>query len=365
MRSLAIAAAAMALTGPVAAQSTDRIELADVAKDIKKKLRQFQADRVAVAEFAGPKEMPTGAGPGYALALREELTHLGVTVAAAAPHTVRGRYRPGKDRKTKEPYIDLAVWLEDSTGTHVYDLETRGIYGEEAFVAAAGLTVALTPKATEADRGRELVKAIEDDTKPFLDGTRVAASPDSPYAMDLRVKHGSEFVPLALKDDKGLAFAPIARDTVYAIGLHNRSAHDAAVTLTIDGLNLFAFSKVRDPKTGRPANGCVIVPAGKWCLVQGWPIEGTKSNAFLVTRYADSAAAELKSTAPVGVITACFAAAWPKGKSPPPDEPAAVSSRSVVGGDATGRGAEIETPFTVMERQFGVMRASVSIRYTR
>jgi hypothetical protein len=65
----------------------------------------------------------------------------------------------------------------------------------------------------------------------------------------------------------------------------------------------------------------------------------------------------------IGTITACFAACWPRDGSPPPDEPAAdVASR---GADATGRGARYQQNYKEVERLFGVIRSTVSVRYTR
>ena len=54
----------------------------------------------------------------------------------------------------------------------------------------------------------------------------------------------SDFRPRAAsKDEDGFAFLKINRDEIYAVKLINDSPHDAAVTLTIDGLSVFAFSE--------------------------------------------------------------------------------------------------------------------------
>jgi hypothetical protein len=64
------------------------------------------------------------------------------------------------------------------------------------------------------------------------------------------------------------------------------------------------------------------------------------------------------------VITATFAAAWPKDQQPPSDEPSnpAEKSRS---GDAVGRGTRFQQKFLEVERHIGVVRATVSVRYTK
>jgi hypothetical protein len=197
--------------------------------------------------------------------------------------------------------------------------------------------------------------------RTHLANTQITAGPDSPYAVEVLIKTGEQFVPRAPTDENGRAFVPIKRHEIYAIRLINHSAQDAAVHLTIDGLNMFSFSTLRDPKTGQPLYTHVVVPKQSSGLVLGWHRTNDKSDSFLVTEYAKSAAAELvvHNSAKIGTITACFAAAWPKGGQPPADEPASRSA------DATGRGPEVSAKYTEVERVFGIVRASISVRYTK
>src|SRR5262249_17785170 len=142
----------------------------------------------------------------------------------------------------------------------------------------------------------------------------------------------------------GLAFVPLSRGEVFGVKLINRSPYDAAVTLTIDGINMYAFSKVKDPSTGRPKFSVVVLGPGEEAFVPGWHRTNEVSEEFVITEYARSAAAELHSNAPTGVITATFAAAWPKDQAPPADEPGGQGgySRSA---DAVGRGAKVQKKY--------------------
>src|SRR5205823_393423 len=81
---------------------------------------------------------------------------------------------------------------------------------------------------------------------------------------------------------------------------------------------LFSFLEGHEGK--RTPNTTVMVPPKKFVDVRGWPITRTRSDEFKVTEYARSAAAQLRSEGPTGVIQAHFAAAWPKGEKPPTDE---------------------------------------------
>ena len=85
-------------------------------------------------------------------------------------------------------------------------------------------------------------------------------------------------------------------------------------------------------------------------MITGWHRTNEEAEEFVVTEYPRSAAAT-RSLAPsteLGVITACFAAAWPANGNPPPDE--GMEGRSV---RATGRGPITRTNLAEVERRTG------------
>jgi hypothetical protein len=212
----------------------------------------------------------------------------------------------------------------------------------------------LPPKGDAAARDDRLRKSAED-PKVSLAGTRVTAAPKTPYGIEVLGRSGNRYEPRTPVVKDGLAFVPIQRDEVYAVRLINDSPYDASVTLTVDGLNMFAFSE-------NPAYrglGKVLVPPGG-AVIKGWHLTDETTSLFKVTAYADSAAAELRSGVNVGTITATFAAAWPTNAAPPPDEP---TGRAAV--DATGRGPVAAVHYEAVPRRFGVVRAAVSVRYTK
>ena len=105
-----------------------------------------------------------------------------------------------------------------------------------------------------------------------------------------------------------------------------------------------------------------MVPARSSALIKGWYRNSKTVDSFLVTQYAKSAAAEhLKSTARVGTITTTFAAAWKKDTRPPADERYASGTR----GDATARGPNLRQESVTVVRHVGLVRAAVSVRYTK
>src|SRR5262249_20636805 len=108
---------------------------------------------------------------------------------------------------------------------------------------------------------RRLQKAQDGNEKPqvHLVGTRLAASARSPYFVEVLVDR----TPRKPVVRGGRAYVDLERGDRYAIRLTNNSDQLAAVTLTIDGLGLFAFSSAK-------GYSYVIVPAKRQVLIRGW-----------------------------------------------------------------------------------------------
>lgn len=339
-------------TGDARAQDEIQKELADVAKSISGVLTQRNDSRIAVGQFTGPSRIPSSSGPAIAKALTDELTKLGVTVSRRAALEVKGDYLPVVDGQARGPAALLKGRVLDAGGKVIYEFE-KGFSSDITVASMFGLTVELPPDDSPRERRQKIQESIAA-PKATIATTRVSAGAGSPYGIELLVKSGSDWVPQAPTDDEGLAFVPLKADDAYAVRFYNDSPYDAAVTLSIDGLNLFSFSE-------NPAYkqlGVVIIGAKSSGTIYGWHRTNEKSDSFLVTEYAKSAAAELSQTADLGTITCSVSAAWPEGGMAPPDE----TRRSQ---NATGRGPEIAAKFQETQRVIGRTRAAVSCRYSK
>src|SRR4029434_6093340 len=91
-----------------------------------------------------------------------------------------------------------------------------------------------------AERNAEIEKSL-DKPKVNVQGARVSAAADSPYAVEVWAapRRGAKYQPRTATVKDGLAFVPLSRGEVFGVRLINKSPLDAAVTLTIDGLNLY------------------------------------------------------------------------------------------------------------------------------
>ena len=152
----------------------------------------------------------------------------------------------------------------------------------------------------------------------------------------------------------GQPFVKLSRGEEYVVRLTNRAKFEVAVTLTIDGLSMFAFSKEGN------FGSQVIVSAGQSVDIPGWYITRDDTDAFEITSYSKSAAASKGLSGGVGVITASFAAAWDPAAKPPADEAGAKGPDA-----ATGKGRRIAQKYESVRRVTGRVRSLVSIRYAR
>lgn len=360
---------------PADASTEIQKELVDVAKSIAGVLSQRNENRIAVGQFTGPSRMPSSSGPAIAKALSDELGKLGIMVSRRAPLEVKGDYLAVVNERNRGPAALLKGRMLDATGTVVYEFE-KGFSNDATVAALFGLTVEIPPNESPRETRKRLRESIDEPKatissgappsdlppaealpveKPAVANTRLSAGSGSPYQIEVLVKTPKGYEPRPLTDDEGLAFAPIQKEETYAIRIYNNSPYDAAVTVSVDGLNLFSFSE-------NPAYkqlGIVILGAKSSGTIYGWHRTNETSDSFLVTEYSKSAAAELKQTADLGTITCSFCAAWPQGTEPPPDE---LVKR---GDTATGRGASVAAKYQEVARQIGRMRAACSIRYTK
>ena len=134
--------------------------------------------------------------------------------------------------------------------------------------------------------------------------TKVRTKPDSPFAVEVLVKGPTDAAAKAKaprKDEKGRIFIDLAENDIYHLNLYNETKgnekFDAAVTITVDGLDVFRFSD--DKKSdGKPKfSHFVIAPNEKPSTIFGWhktnsPESKANMLSFLVTEYGKGAASE-------------------------------------------------------------------------
>jgi hypothetical protein len=358
---LAASAVLLGAVRPAAAAATLRDEIRTaLAKPIQDLLTEEKQEAVAIGEFTGPALLDTNAGPGVQQILAEELQALKVTVQKKANLSVKGRYAKVEDKESPGQ-IAVKLTAEVLDRNDERKAEFRALLRGTADIARLlGVTVSLPPPdepGAGKARNQELDRRSEN-PQVHVDGSKVSASADSPYAVEVLVKAAPEekAAPRAARVADGQAFVDVKRGELYELRLHNTTGSEAGVTVTIDGLDAFAFSEVRDPKTGRPRYSHYIVKPGGTATVVGWHLRDKPPDnyaSFLVTEYGKGASARAVAQAQGqrGVITVTFAPAF-EGKP-----------RSSA--DETGLGPPRSVDVKPVQRSVGPVRETVSIRYTR
>ena len=350
-----------------------RPKLSELSKDIRDFLRGENTTNVTIGAVNGQKCFHPSAGPGIKKILGEELEKLGVQVKGAATFEVTMDYRVtvDKDRSAVEgvdiPQILLSpTFINTRTGDRCLlaasvrdqiDMPSEDLaalichmFGINRPDQGAGQTI--KQFAVWFKRMREEFVSSEDDPRV---PTRRPFQQEGPYEVQILVKDDSRYAKRPLEERGKAAFVELSRGDQYAIELVNDRDHDVAVTLTIDGLNVFEFSDHN--------YRYFIVPKRSTLLVKGWHRNNTWSDAFLITEYSKSKAAErLSNPDEIGTITASFAAAWAADEDKPADEKGRAKSP---GGIATGGGPKTPSKFKEVRRHVGRTRATVNVRYVK
>lgn len=339
-----------------------RKELVPVAKSIHALLDEESQTSVAVGDFTGPAQLDANFGPGIANDLSAELTVLKVTIDKKASLSVKGRYALVEDKKNPDlRIVKLTIQVLDRNDDvkSEYRAEVRD---NTTIAQVSGATVAFSPKADKQTRNEEIQKAV-DKPSVHVAGTKCSATKESLFAVELLVKSdpNGRGIPRAPTIEDGQAFVEIKRDEYYEIRVYNEAAHETAVEVVIDGLNVFAFSEVKDEKTGAPKYKYYVLDPKKPSTIVGWHRTNERSDSFVVTEYGKGASAKGQVTSgKTGVITVSFAASSNHPSDLPEDDGARNASSN-----ETGFGPPISTNLKEVERTIGSVREIVSIRYSR
>jgi|HubBroStandDraft_6_1064221.scaffolds.fasta_scaffold98990_2 hypothetical protein len=310
------------------------------------------------------------AGPGVAEDLKSLLEELKVAVNSNSSLSLQGTIHKVADPKnSKLVMIKIKATITngqaDTIANLPLEIRDTGLIG-----GILGVNSSLPALATREKRNEALQQALKEPSY-YQHGALIKSRRESPYGIELLVTSlsaapkdaaGWARVPArAVVRRRGLPFVQINTDEVYAIRIHNRQPDrlDAAATVSIDGIDCFNFSQIRNPASNRPKYTHYIIHPGVG-MVTGWHRTNNESDSFLVTQYGKGAAGRINADrSKVGVITVQFAIAW-SGDAVPDAEKGARD-----GGNETGFGPPTRTGVAEVERHVGVVRDEISVRYTR
>lgn len=357
----------------------------ELAGDIKTLL---DGREVAIGTFAGPATHQTNAGPGFSVLLQQQLQKINVVVKAQAKIGIEGRYSltevPAEnpdDARIGKKQTALKVKLEvvdafDNRSQIDFERKLiepkdkplqRVIREGDSMAVAFGITSGIDLQSNAANSDKVLRQSLFE-PKFHLDGSIVRSERDQPFGVEILV----DGVSVPVENVDGLAYVNIPRNKSYVVRAHSSAPFDSAVSVLVDGISSFEFSELRipegSPNSGRPKYSAYILPRGSDQKsgvfdIDGWHRRNEKGgrDSFLVSEYANSAAAKLGIVSGLGVITVTFRAAWSPGSTPPMDETAKRRGQ----GDATGFGPPTGQQLKEKAMILGDIRNVISIRYAR
>lgn len=337
-----------------------QLELTELVKVLKARIDKDGRGPVAIGGFGEPPGVFGSSSPILQLQLAEALKAAGLEIVAEDfKFQITGSYQGAVDKQAGTLGVRVLAILSDESGfpLQVFPCE---IFGEEAVPALMGISVKLNPNDSPFAKHQKMLDAFKH-PNVHLSGTEIQTSANSPYAIEVHVQkiNGTDYETRQAAPDserKGLPFVPISKGELIAVRLINKSPHAAAVNLSIDGVNCFAFSE--DAKDSR----YWILEPNSSTLIRGWHKNDKQSVEFKVVDFPDTAAAKLnlKPSSTIGTISAAFSAAWNDNtvtsKDKPKDE---ADSRGAGFGKVFGFDTKSVNPF------IGHVRDVVVVRYER
>lgn len=380
MRLAALVVTGLSLAGRAdlaAAQNKLDDELGSLAKQLASYLEARQLEEIAVGSFTGPAE--STAGPRIKKTLSDKLEALKIAIKRRG-FSVSGDYSAMAEGGRLMALVKANV--KDQLGREVFQLRQRVISDEEEVAQVFGLTFDRSSKtedppapnsnAPNPPPGKSDAPPAKPDAKAqvevlgkslaeprvHLEGSKVLPRAGSDFGIEVLVKGPSgEYEPRPCTMEDGMAFVELAHEEIYALRIYNNAPFDAAVAITIDGINMFAFSPVPEfRELGKMVIGRRDAPT-----IRGWYYDHERTREFKIASYGESAASLLDSKEGLGTITAVFCAAWDPAVEPPP--PGEFGLRR--SGRLTGFGKDVQSRTETVFRQFGAVRASISIRYDK
>lgn len=361
-----LAALVMFQTSTTFATNELRDELSAKAKTI---LDISKNQPVTIGQFS-PTGLPnTHSGPGIELILKDELESISKGIVRDdAKYEIKGDYGFFTSRRNpslKQVKISMRV-IDTEFGEDVHKFEVKAeIGGNNSIAQMLQVTANIDPHGDKVSRNKELARRSKNPSVHItgFKHSLVSSASTSPYAVEMLVK------PLANHQRKtaaarranalkGLAFVDIKQNELYEVKLYNNSNKEVAASLSVDGLNMFHFSKDRNAQ-GKPRFTHTIIPPRSSVTVVGWhnSLSGSQNYlSFLVTGYGQGAVtkAGIKARGKVGVVHVQFAECKPL--------PAGHSAR---GGNETGFGPPRTVKQKAVRYEIEPPHDFVSIRYTR
>ncbi len=360
----------LCLSGSASASRSMAEAMDEAAQRIVEAMKSAEKESLELGTFAPSRQAPAKGGAGLKVEIIRALNakKAGLVKEKAAAVVLTATFRVVNDPLDEDKLsirekvtFELLDQNDDPVGGRVVVYYNR----IQDIAKTEGVQGKLDLDAGVKDQHADVKEKIENPPKPHLDDTRIKTSEESDYALEIVAKSladadDSSIEAAAVRPslEDNLAKVGIGVGQVYEVVVHNDSDQEIAVSLTIDGIDMFTFSDDRNPKTGKPRFSHMLVPARGSLNIRGWHKTVSQKrddnfNRFLVTEYGKGAASKLPqlSAGKRGVITVAISKAH---------QPGSGTSRSSA---ETGFGPPTKVNQTVVKRKIDPPHEFITIRY--
>ncbi len=274
-----------------------------LAQDIMKYMSADEAagKSIVLETLRGPNQTVSGR---VAQMLRKQFEDEDYKVVGGGAYTVTGRFMTGEREGVS--VARFSVQLLNRSGAQMQEFQREITDLRDGITLLSPTFDASQGAAKQPDELKQTITEAVEKPNVFTANSLIKATPDSPYAIEILVWDGSKYVPAPVDKTDGLAQCDVKPTQEFAIRIHNNTNEFVGAQITLDGINMYAFSKNPDFRNfGRMAIFPKQAP-----LIKGWHDEGNQSFSFKVTNYGESAAAKLGVVEGVGTITVTFFKAY-------------------------------------------------------
>ena len=327
-------------------------------------IKSFLADeklpsKVIVGDFTGVPKLKASGGVEISRSIKMQLEGAGLTVSDDANTQVMGQFKLVEKRQHPQDEFDslaleILARVLDGDGNELAELPIR-VFGSVVLQISGASGVEVPQNLPEKQRQEKMIEQMKS-PPTHTDQGKAKPAATSPYAVEILVVQGNQLQKRpAILDAQKRAYVDLHQGEEYVVRLYTKANFEAAVTLTIDGVDMFVDA------IDAPPNSRIIIAPGTYADVPGWYFSKTNTKAFQIGGYEQSVAKRVGNSTGIGTITAAFRACWTAEGPRPNDEPSGMPK----GGKATTQGRDLTKNYALVTRDFGDVRAVVSVRYDR
>lgn len=339
-----------------------------VCQEVKKYYDESKLGKtIAVADFTYGPNMDSSDSNGIKSIISQEFKSLGYTVDSKSDYYIKGEFYKKNKEGSKDSYV-VGVKLQFCDANKDDPLKKYDFEVDNYSKDAGNKTKVTNDKNDYIEVKPNLKvsnqKAEKYSIKPeyYLKDGLIRANENSPYAVRILVKYGTEYEVKKITEKDGRPYVDLKKGDIYKIELVNDSKYEAAAKVLVDGLNTFYFSELKDPSTNYHKRNYHIIDKYSKSDVLGWEKNDDHVYEFLTESYGlNNELKKLKPVLSTGVITVSFSLSYDKNNKP-----------SFYGGTLSGssasletvKGKEIENKTVTVLREIGPVLDTISIRYS-